>query len=146
ACRTRNVHRLGFAFLLSVHGWKLCPFARNGLLGLTKAGVHSLGYSLKGVEVTESDWNGYKNVLMCTIEGDDGMTRSTSNQAFSRRAFDNRSSLVYILLNSNSMPFYGFSCGKSLTQRTMNTVHPLTAAPPTYQTSSVGRFRQNPDR
>ncbi|MBQ3478208.1 MAG: hypothetical protein IJH25_08565, partial [Clostridia bacterium] len=46
ACRTRNVHRLGFAFLLSVHGWKLCPFARNGLLGLTKAGVHSLGYSL----------------------------------------------------------------------------------------------------
>ncbi|MBR2798886.1 MAG: peptidoglycan-binding protein, partial [Clostridia bacterium] len=47
ACRTRNVHRLGFAFLLSVHGWKLCPFARNGLLGLTKAGVHSLGYSLR---------------------------------------------------------------------------------------------------
>lgn len=31
----------------------------------------------KGVEVTESDWNGYKNVLMYTIEGDDGMTRST---------------------------------------------------------------------
>ena len=53
ACRTRNVHRLGFAFLLSVHGWKLCPFARNGLLGLTKTGVHSLGYSL----VHEGEWS-----------------------------------------------------------------------------------------
>lgn len=31
-------------------------------------------------------------------------------------------------------------------KRTMNTVHPLTVAPSTYQTSSVGRFRQNPDR
>jgi hypothetical protein len=26
--------------------------------------------------VTEGDWNGYKNVLMYTVEGDDGMTRS----------------------------------------------------------------------
>ena len=31
----------------------------------------------KNVEVTEGDWNGYKNVLMYAIEGDDGMTRST---------------------------------------------------------------------
>ena len=30
-----------------------------------------------GVEVTEGEWNGYKNVLMYAIEGDDGMTRST---------------------------------------------------------------------
>ena len=26
--------------------------------------------------VTEGDWNGYKNVLMYAVEGDDGMTRS----------------------------------------------------------------------
>lgn len=26
--------------------------------------------------VTEGDWNGYKNVLMYTLEGDEGMTRS----------------------------------------------------------------------
>ena len=31
----------------------------------------------KNVEVTEGEWNGYKNVLMYVIEGDDGMTRST---------------------------------------------------------------------
>jgi len=29
------------------------------------------------VEVTQGEWNGYSNVLMCAIEGDDGMTRST---------------------------------------------------------------------
>ena len=29
-----------------------------------------------GAEVSTGDWNGYKNVLMYTVEGDDGMSRS----------------------------------------------------------------------
>ena len=35
---------------------------------------------------------------------------------------------------------------QSFTQRTMNTVHPSTAVPPTYLTFSAGKYRKNPDR
>ena len=37
---------MGFGFLLPVHSRKSCLFARDGLYRLTKARVHSLGYSL----------------------------------------------------------------------------------------------------
>ena len=46
ACRTRNVHSLGFGFFLTSRIWIACPFCGDGGSGLAKACVHLLGYSL----------------------------------------------------------------------------------------------------
>jgi hypothetical protein len=64
ACRTRNVHRLGFGLLLTFRIWISCPLCGNGWSGLAKACVHSLGYSL----ALPNPWRESKKQWTCSLQ------------------------------------------------------------------------------